>query len=94
MLKQSYLWAVIEPKHQSNNTMRTNSAPVRYISARSWNRTEFYFNVTRQTWERADDVVLCSEHNADESDMVGARIVAKAENFAAQDMGIYDYVEA
>lgn len=65
-----------------------------YISANSWNGTEFYFNVYEQTWERADDTVLTEQHDATEADLADARIRAKAENFAADQMQLLEYVEA
>ena len=68
--------------------------PKNYISALSWNRTEFYFNVHEQTWQMADYTVLTEQHDATEADITGARIRARAECFAADNIGLHKYIEA
>lgn len=70
------------------------STPKQYISATSWNGTEFYFNVHEQAWQMADNTVLTEEHDATEEDMVDARIRAKAEGFAGEDMQLHTYIAA
>jgi hypothetical protein len=69
-------------------------APKKYITAKSWNGTEFYFNVYGQTWEMAEDTVLTQEHDATEEDLPDARIRAKAETFLAYEMQLLEYMEA
>ena len=68
--------------------------PKNYISALSWNRTEFYFNVHEQTWQMADCTVLTEQHDATGTDIADARIRARAERFAADNIGLHPYVEA
>jgi len=87
------LWAIEGNKPSPSAPAKMNT-PKNYIAAQSWNRTWFYFNVIEQTWEMADDTVLTMEHDATEEDMVGARIRAKAEGFAADNMQLIAYTEA
>ena len=71
-----------------------SNTPTKFITAQSWNGTWFYFNVEEQTWEMADNTVLDMRHNATEEDLAGARIRAKAENFAGQNMELVEYIAA
>lgn len=73
--------------------MSTNNTPTRYISALSWNGTEFYFNTIELTWEPADNTVLTMAHNATDADIVEARMAAKREDFLADGLAIHEYVE-
>ena len=41
-----------------------------------------------------DNTVLTEEHDATEEDMVDARIRAKAEGFAGEDMQLHTYIAA
>lgn len=73
--------------------MSTNNTPARYISAKSWNGTEFYFNTVELTWDMADNTVLTMAHNATDADLLEARMAAKRESFLAEGLAIHEYVE-
>lgn len=69
------------------------STPNKYITAQSWNGTEFYFNVYEQTWQRAEDTALSQEHDATDADMADALIRARAEKFMADNIELVEYVD-
>jgi len=70
------------------------ATPKQYISAYSWNGTEFYFNVHELTWQMADNTVLTEQHEATAVDITDARICARNENFAADRIGLHTYTSA
>jgi len=71
-----------------------NNTPTRFISAYSWNSTEFYFNTCKLTWERAEDTCLTAAHDATDADIAEAMAAARREDFAADRIAIHQYVEA
>lgn len=73
--------------------MSANNTPTRFISAYSWNGTEFYFNTRELTWERAEDTCLSAAHDATDADMAEAMAAAMREDFAAHQCALHEYVE-
>lgn len=71
------------PVQHTNTPTTMASAAKTFITAQSWNGTWFYYNVTRDTWECADDVIVCHEHYAGADQMKSAMMCAVREKFAA-----------
>lgn len=71
----------------------TTTNTLRIICATTWNDSAFYWNVTRQRWDFANDVIPNEEHAADESDLESAQAMAASEKMIAKSITLTE-VEA